>query len=119
MCSILNRSPPNLIVDIILVDDFSDDRKLSFSTAHHFISSLHNPGLYCIIAEDGQLLTALPKVQCIRNEKREGLVRSRVKGAAIAKGPVLTFLDSHIECNKNWLLPLLQRIKEVRRRVPA
>uniref|UniRef100_A0A8C5QPC0 Polypeptide N-acetylgalactosaminyltransferase n=1 Tax=Leptobrachium leishanense TaxID=445787 RepID=A0A8C5QPC0_9ANUR len=91
--SVLIRSPASLIQEIILVDDFSAD------------------------PDDCQLLTKIPKVKCLRNSRREGLIRSRVRGADVAVAPVLTFLDSHCEVNNEWLQPLLQRVKEDHTRV--
>ena len=44
-------------------------------------------------------------------------MRSRVKGADAATSGILTFLDSHCECNNNWLEPLFARVVEDRSRV--
>ena len=59
------------------------------------------------------MLTAIPKVRLVRMEERSGLIRARVRGAELAVGPVLTFLDSHCEVVIGWLQPLLSRIKTV------
>ncbi|XP_059907637.1 polypeptide N-acetylgalactosaminyltransferase 16-like, partial [Gadus macrocephalus] len=88
--SVLMRSPASLVQEIILIDDFSSD------------------------PEDCQLLSQIQKVHCLRNGRREGLIRSRVRGANAASAPVLTFLDSHCEVNADWLQPMIQRVKEVR-----
>lgn len=95
--SILNRSPPQLIAEIVLVDDFSDKEHLKAPLEEYMVR--------------------LPKVRILRTKKREGLIRTRLLGAAAAKGQVITFLDSHCEANVNWLPPLLDRIADNRKTI--
>lgn len=54
------------------------------------------------------------RIKVIRANERVGLIRARLIGAKEAEGDVLTFLDSHCECTKGWMEPLLARIKENR-----
>ncbi|KAK0179653.1 hypothetical protein PV327_005387 [Microctonus hyperodae] len=89
--SVINRSPPELLEEIILVDDASTKVELKEKL-------------------DDYILKHLPKVSVIRLPKRSGLIRGRLAGAKKAKANVLVFLDSHTEANVNWLPPLLEPI---------
>ncbi|XP_033731925.1 inactive polypeptide N-acetylgalactosaminyltransferase-like protein 5 [Pecten maximus] len=85
--SILDKTPSHLVHEIILVDDKS--------TLTYLKDDLD---LY---------VSYLPKVKVIHNKRREGLVKSRMIGARTASGDVLVFFDAHMECNVQWLEPLL------------
>ncbi|CAO1332625.1 unnamed protein product [Diamesa hyperborea] len=89
--SVLNRSPKELITEIILVDDCSTKEFLK-------------DDLDKFVTEN------LPKVKVIHLPERGGLIAARLAGAAMATGDVLIFLDSHTEANVNWLPPLLDPI---------
>ncbi|VDN55117.1 unnamed protein product [Dracunculus medinensis] len=91
--SILDRTPSNLIQEIILVDDSSDSE-----------SSVESLKIYAHENWSSDL------VRMLRTEKNEGLIRARLFGAKHATGQVLVFLDSHCEVNERWLEPLLDRI---------
>ncbi|XP_074866230.1 polypeptide N-acetylgalactosaminyltransferase 10 isoform X3 [Carettochelys insculpta] len=95
--SILNRSPPALIAEIVLVDDFSDREHLKKRLEDY--------------------MAQFPNVRILRTKKREGLIRTRMLGASVAIGDVITFLDSHCEANVNWLPPLLDRIARNRKTI--
>ncbi|XP_026708343.1 polypeptide N-acetylgalactosaminyltransferase 5 [Athene cunicularia] len=95
--SVLSRSPPHLIQEVILVDDFSTKEYLKEKLDKY--------------------MSRFPKVKILHLPERHGLIRARLAGAQIAKGAVLTFLDSHVECNVGWLEPLLERVRLSRAKV--
>ncbi|CAI2349227.1 unnamed protein product [Caenorhabditis sp. 36 PRJEB53466] len=99
--SVIDRSPKELIKEIILVDDFSERDFLRY------------PAL------DNALKPLPVDIKIIRSKERVGLIRARMMGAQEARGDVLTFLDSHCECTKGWLEPLLARIRLDRKAVPC
>ncbi|VDO19298.1 unnamed protein product [Heligmosomoides polygyrus] len=93
--SVVNRTPPHLLKEIILVDDKSSRAELGKPLEEHLLRF-------------GSL------VRLIRSTERLGLIRAKLKGARAATGDVLVFLDSHCEANAGWIQPLLARIKEQR-----
>ncbi|CAB0044256.1 unnamed protein product [Trichogramma brassicae] len=90
--SIVERTPANLLHEIVLVNDYSDGAELHEQVAKFAAAHFHG------------------KIKYHKTEKREGLIRARMFGARKAAGGVLVFLDSHIEVNEQWLEPLLGRI---------
>jgi len=93
LVSIIRHSPAHLLKEIILVDDASEGREYLHKPLDEFVKTLSVP------------------VKIFRNEKRLGLMKSRIVGADAAEGETMTFLDAHIEATKGWLVPLLAEIK--------
>ncbi|OQR66564.1 polypeptide N-acetylgalactosaminyltransferase 11-like [Tropilaelaps mercedesae] len=87
--SVLDRSPPLLLREVILVDDLSDIPEL-------------NPLSGFVQTHE--------KIRLVRTRERKGLMRARMVGAHNSTGEVLVFLDSHVEVNERWLQPLLAPI---------
>ncbi|CAG4942340.1 unnamed protein product [Parnassius apollo] len=87
--SVILRSPPTLLKQIILVDDASERKYLG--------------------KELDDAVSNLEKVHILRSLERKGLVGARLIGARTATGDVLVFLDAHCEVTPGWLEPLLER----------
>lgn len=95
--SVINRTPTELLHEIILVNDNSTNAEL-YEPLQQYVNK-HFP----------------PKVKIKNLTERKGLIVTRLEGARIATGEVLVFFDSHIEVGYNWLPPLLDPIARNRR----
>ena len=81
--SVLERTHPDLLLEIILVDDASDYEWLLDPLTDY--------------------VAHFDKLKLIRLPSRQGLIRARLRGAEEANGDVLFFLDAHSEVNHVWL----------------
>ncbi|XP_075684734.1 polypeptide N-acetylgalactosaminyltransferase 15 [Rhinoderma darwinii] len=88
--SVLDNSPKNILKEIILVDDLSHQGHLKTALSEY--------------------VSRISGVKLIRSNKRLGVIRGRMLGAARATGEILVFMDPHCECHPGWLEPLLSRI---------
>ncbi|XP_065342974.1 N-acetylgalactosaminyltransferase 7 isoform X1 [Cloeon dipterum] len=91
--SVINRTPPQFLEEVLLVDDFSDKGFQNLKDKLETYIKKFNG-----------------KVRLIRNPERQGLIRTRVRGAEEARGEVVIFLDAHCEVGTNWIPPLLAPI---------
>ncbi|XP_008851961.1 polypeptide N-acetylgalactosaminyltransferase 9 isoform X2 [Nannospalax galili] len=97
--SVVNHTPSQLLKEVILVDDNSDNVELKFNLDQYVHKRY--PGL----------------VKVVRNSRREGLIRARLQGWKVATAPIVGFFDAHVEFNTGWAEPALTRIQEDRRRI--
>lgn len=87
--SIYNRSPKQLLHEIVLINDKSTFPEL-YKSLREYVKETFDS-----------------RVKLIENKERQGLIKARMTGAKAATGEVLIFLDSHMEVFNFWLPPLL------------
>ncbi|RCN33314.1 hypothetical protein ANCCAN_20865, partial [Ancylostoma caninum] len=76
--SVINRSPLDLLEEIILIDDLSSRDYLK-EPLDAYIKRFPVP------------------IHIVHLKDRSGLIRARLTGSAMAKGQILLFLDAHVE----------------------
>jgi glycosyltransferase involved in cell wall biosynthesis len=96
--SIFKESNPEELIEIIVIDDASEPP----------LSEITDMMTDSAVKE---------KVKVVRQQTREGLIRSKSHGAAIAKGDLIVFLDAHVKPEPKWLAPLFKHTNENWKRV--
>ncbi|XP_053175932.1 probable polypeptide N-acetylgalactosaminyltransferase 8 [Scomber japonicus] len=95
--SIIDRTPKNLLKEIIMVDDNSSNENLK-GDLDLYVKSLEqeNPDIRFIR---------------VRHSEQRGLSYARASGWRAATADVVAILDAHIEVQVMWAEPLLTQIK--------
>jgi polypeptide N-acetylgalactosaminyltransferase len=63
-------------------------------------------------SKEKELKAMSPKVEVHAFKERQGLIRAKMKGVAMATAPVLVFMEAHCIVNKHWLQHILVRVVE-------
>ncbi|XP_044049368.1 probable polypeptide N-acetylgalactosaminyltransferase 8 isoform X2 [Siniperca chuatsi] len=95
--SIIDRTPKNLLKEIIMVDDHSSNEDL-MGDLDMYVKSLEqqNPSL---------------RITRVKHNEQKGLAYARASGWRAATADVVAILDAHIEVHDMWAEPLLTQIK--------
>ena len=94
--SIAELTPPEVLKEIIVVDDGS------------------SPPLVTQFPPD---IAEKAKVRFVRHESHTGLINAKAAGANIATGDVIVFLDCHVKPAPGWDKPITEKIRTNYRRV--
>ncbi|KAI3370868.1 hypothetical protein L3Q82_007384 [Scortum barcoo] len=120
----IQRTPPHLLKEIILVDDHSNSLPNSVQNTKT-TDVIVNMRLYTMelkehlqsFVDETNAQHSPGFIKVVHHDKQEGLIRSRVSGWRVASAPIVALFDAHVEFNTGWAEPILQRIKEDRTRV--
>ncbi|KAM3609699.1 uncharacterized protein V6R79_018842 [Siganus canaliculatus] len=95
--SIINRTPKNLLKEIVMVDDNSSNDDLKEDLDNYVkLLEKENPDLRFVR---------------VRHDKQQGLSSARASGWRASTADVVAILDAHIEVHEMWAEPLLTQIK--------
>jgi polypeptide N-acetylgalactosaminyltransferase len=92
--SVFNRSPRELLREVILVNDHSD-KEHCYGELEDYVKTHFD----------------VTKVRILVMPFRSGLMWARLAGARAASSDVIVFMDCHTEANVNWLPPLIGELR--------
>jgi polypeptide N-acetylgalactosaminyltransferase len=93
--SIFKRSPPELLKEVILVNDHSD-KEYCYGPLEDYIKDHFD----------------VNRIRIIVMPIRSGLMWARLAGARASRTDIIVFMDCHTEANANWLPPLIEPIAQ-------